>query len=323
MPHVRYRAKNFPRYLGPQLSGKHALHLSWEELVWAAITMGKPGVAFLLSHGWHSVADMVVRSHTVYANLRHSSGFIEKSSLYGALDPTEKGATSYFMGMLAAKILGARLLGVPWLFHLSMLDSLGGYATLASNSEPDLIGLTRARQWVVAEAKGRTGGYSQSAMAKAKTQTRQLRRINGHLPNLRVAVQAFFNSKMEWAIEDPDEFDETARDIDVDVEAVFERYYSAAIGATDQGDPTSLAGRKFLSRTLPEIGVTVAVDAEVRARVGQREMATDGIDAGSNTFGHPTADGKFIVFPDGMAISLDERWDAHRMMLEPTRRRDG
>jgi hypothetical protein len=322
MPRVRYRAKNFPRYLGTQFAGKHVLHLSWEELVWAAITIGKPGVAFLLSHGWHSVADMVVRSHTVYANLRYSNGFIEKSSLYGALDPTEKGATSYFMGMLAAKVLGARLLGVPWLFHLSMLDSLGGYATLATSSEPDLIGLTRARQWVVAEAKGRTGAYSESAMTKAKTQTRQLRRINGHLPNLRVAVQAFFNSKMEWAIEDPDEFDEAARDIDVDVEAIFERYYSAAIGATDQGDPASLVGRKFLSRTLPEIGVTVAVDAEVLARVSQREMATDGINAGLSTFGRPTEDGGFIVCPDGLAISLDERWHPHRMMLEPTRRRD-
>lgn len=297
--------------------------MRWEELVWAAITMGKPGVAFLLAHGWHSVADMVVRSHTVYANLRHSSGFMEKSSLYDALDPTEKGATSYFIGMLAAKILGARLLGVPWLFHLSMLDSLGGYSTLASKSEPDLVGLTRSRDWVIAEAKGRTGGYSQSAMTKAKLQTRQVRRINGKLPSLRVAVQAFFNSKMEWAMEDPEEFDESARDLDVDIGTVFERYYSAAIGATEQADARSLAGRKFLARTLTEIGVTVAVDAEVRARVGQREMATDGIEVGANSFSQVTEDGEFVVFPDGIAISLDARWAPHRMMLDPTRRRDG
>jgi hypothetical protein len=323
MPHILYRAKNFPRHLGPLFIGKHSLQVRWEEMVWAAITMGKPGVAFLLSHGWHSIADMVVRSHTVYANLRHSSGFMEKSSLYGALDPTEKGATSYFMGMLAAKILGARLLGVPWLFHLSMLDSLGGYATLASNSEPDLVGLTRHREWVVAEAKGRTGGYSASAMTKAKLQTRQLRRINGQLPSLRVAVQAFFNSKMEWAMEDPDEFDESARDVDVDVNTVFERYYSAAIGATEQADARSLAGRKFFARTLSEIGVTVAVDAEVRARVGQREMAVDGIEVGSNSFSQVTEDGEFVVFPDGTAISLDARWAPHRMMQDPTRRRDG
>lgn len=262
MPYIHYRAQNFPRHFGPLFIGKHSLQVRWEEMVWAAITMGKPGVAFLLAHGWHSVADMVVRSHTVYANLRHSSGFMEKSSLYDALDPTEKGATSYFMGMLAAKILGARLLGVPWLFHLSMLNSLSGYATLSSNSEPDLVGLTRNRDWVVAEAKGRTGGYSQSAMTKAKLQTRQLRRINGQFPSLRVAVQAFFNSKLEWAMEDPEEYDESARDLDVDIDTVFEHYYSAAIGATEQADAISLSDRKFFARQLTEIGVTVAMDAE-------------------------------------------------------------
>ncbi len=323
MPHVVYRARNFPRHFGPRFIGKHTLDVKWEEMIWAAITMGKPGVAFLLAHGWHSIADMVVRSHTVYASLRRSNGFFEKSSLYGALDPTEKGATSYFMGMLAAKILGVRLLGVPWLFHLSMLDSLGGYATLASNSEPDLIGLTRSRQWVVAEAKGRTGSFSQSAMTKAKLQTRQLRHINGQLPNLRVAVQAFFNSKMEWAIDDPDEHNESARDLNFDVDSVFDRYYSAAIGATEQTATRNLVGRKFLARPLSEIGVTVAVDAEVRARVAQRAMAMDGVDVGSNYFSEITEEGEFVIFPDGIAIALDGRWASHRMMLDPTKRRDG
>ena len=321
MPNIQYRAKNFPGHFGSWFIGKHSLQVSWEEMVWAAITMGKPGVAFLLAHGWHSVADMVVRSHTVYANLRHSSGSIEKSSLYDALDPTEKGATSYFMGMLAAKILGARLLNVPWLFHLSMLDSLGGCASMSSNSEPDLVGLKRNRDWVVAEAKGRTGGYSQSAMNKAKQQTRQLRRINGRSPILRVAVQAFFNSKMEWAIEDPEEFDESARDLDVDMDTAFERYYSAAIGATEQADPRHLAGRKFFAQQLTEIGVTIAVDAEVRERLGQRDMATNGIDIGANSFSQLTEDDGFVIFPDGLAISLDTRWAPHRMMRDPTKRR--
>lgn len=323
MPHVKYRAKNFPRHFGPSFSGKHDLNVTWEEMVWAAITMGKPGVGFLLAHGWHSVSDIVVRSHTVYANLRYSQGFMAQSSLYGALDPTEKGATSYFMGMLAAKVLSARLLDVPWLFHLSMLGPLGGSATLASNSEPDLIGLTRSREWVIAEAKGRTGGYSASAMSAAKLQTRQLRRINGHLPRLRVAVQAFFNARMEWAIEDPEEYDETARDLDVDLETALERYYSAAMAATEHSDARSIGNRKFLVRTLPEIGVTVAFDVEVREHVNRRAMGTTGIEAGWNSFSKVTEDGEFIVFPDGLAISLDERWAPQRMMLDPTRRRDG
>mgnify|MGYP007088122501 CR=1 FL=1 len=154
------------------------------------MTMGKPGVAFLFSHGWHSVSDLVVRSHTVYANLRGSSKYIEKSSLYAGLDPTEKSGVSYFMGMVAAKVLGARLLDTPWLFHVSLIQALGGSVVLKAKSEPDLVGLRRNRQWIVAEAKGRTWGYSASVMTAAKQQTRQLRTINGQYPSLRVAIQA-------------------------------------------------------------------------------------------------------------------------------------
>ena len=76
MPIVPYTASSFSGYWGPRLSGHHTLTLSWNEILWAAMTMGKPGVAFLLSHGWHSVSDLIVRSHTVYANLREHSSYI-------------------------------------------------------------------------------------------------------------------------------------------------------------------------------------------------------------------------------------------------------
>lgn len=199
MPVVAYDAKNFGSHGNSALAGRHSLTLSWNELVWAAMTMGKPGVAYLLAHGWHSASDLIVRSHTVYANLRQTHRHLEKSSLYGDLDPSEKSGISYFMGMLAAKILGARLLDVPWLFHFSLIGAIGGTATLKGKSQPDLVGLRRNRDWVVVEAKGRTLGYSASAMASAKLQTRQLRKINGSYPSLRVAVQAYFAPQLQWA----------------------------------------------------------------------------------------------------------------------------
>lgn len=141
MPIIPYTASNFGRHWGGTLSGGHNLNLTWNAIVWAAITMGKPGVAFLLAHGWHSVSDLVVRSHTVYANLCGGSKYIEKSGLYADLDPTEKSGVSYFMGMIAAKLMGIRLLDTPWLFHLSMIKVLGGSVVLKSQSQPDLIGL--------------------------------------------------------------------------------------------------------------------------------------------------------------------------------------
>lgn len=301
--------------------GKHNLDVSWEEMVWAAITMGKPGLASLLSHGWHSVSEMVVRTHTVYANLCQFNDYMEQSSLYRALDPTEKGATSYFMGMLAAKVLSARLLDVPWLFHLSMLTSLGGYATLAANSEPDLIGLTSNWNWIVVEAKGRTGRYSAKAMSAAKLQTQQLRHINGQPPSLRVATQAFFNPRMEWVMEDPEEYDEIARDLNVDVQTALERYYSSAMAATEKSGARNIGNRKFIVRALPEIGVTIAIDADTRERIAQREVRPTNVGAHEYSLRRASED-NFIFFPDGLAISLDERWTSERMMLDPIHRRE-
>lgn len=158
MPVVPYTARSFATHSGPALTGQHDLHMSWNEIVWAAMTVGKPGVAYLLAHGWHSVADLVVRSHMIYANLGQDRSYVEKSSLYAELDPTEKSGVSYFMGMVAAKVLGARFLRTPWPFHLSMIKALGGKVSLQGNSQPDLIGLRSDGRWIVAEAKGRTWG---------------------------------------------------------------------------------------------------------------------------------------------------------------------
>lgn len=321
MPRIPYTASKFGRHWGRALSGCHHMNLTWNELVWAAMTMGKPGIAFLLTHDWHSVSDLVVRSHTVYANLCENARYIEKSSLYAGLDPTEKSGVSYFMGMLAAKVMGARLLDVPWLFHLSMIDALGGTAALNSNSEPDLIGLRSNKEWVVAEAKGRTWGHSKSAMASAKNQTRQLRTINGQYPSLRVAVQASFNPRLHWAIEDPEEFDDSSRDLQFDVEDVFAMYYSAPLSAIDKGQERAIGERKFIVRELPEIGISIGIDQEAIGRLKERTISQA---PGSFLEGSGfQLQQEFVIFSDGLAIALDDRWAEPRMNLDPWLRRNG
>src|SRR6185503_14226928 len=89
-PVVEYSASKFGRRWGPALRGQHHLPVFWHDLVWAALTVGKPMFAYLFAHGWHSICDLIVREYTVYANLRQAHGQFEKSSLYSALDPTEK-----------------------------------------------------------------------------------------------------------------------------------------------------------------------------------------------------------------------------------------
>lgn len=323
MPHIRYHASSFTPHWGTALAGSHSLQVTWQELVWAAITVGKPGVAYLLAHGWHSVSDNIVRSHMVYASLQQTAGRFEKSSLYGSLDPTEKGATSYFMGMMAAKILGSRLLSTPWLLHVSMFSKLGGSLALHSNSTPDLIGKTAAGDWIVVEGKGRTHGRSNLAMATAKMQTRQLRRINGHFPVLRAAVQAFFQPDLRFAIEDPDDYSEDAEDLNFDSRSAFEKYYSGFLRRDERVlSDVQLQGRRFVVQSHEEIGVTLGLDSRVLERLSSNQDLALFVPLEHSAVETNEA-GEFTVFPDGVAVALDARWSETQMMRAPSARRDG
>jgi hypothetical protein len=256
----------------------------------------------------------------VYANLRESTGGYYKSSYYEALDPTEKGFVSYFLGMMAAKIVAADVLDVPWLFHLSMLQSLGGRAALIGRSAPDLIGLNRRMQWAVVEAKGRTNRHNQDAATSAKLQTRQLRKINGDFPFVRVAVQAFFSPELEFSVDDPDDYDDDAPDFNGDTDLALERYYAYTVRAIQSGSKqVSIAGEDFQFGSLDEIGISVGLPTKVLTMLENRQF-----NAVVKYLSERRFDEGSSVSADGIAILLDNRWATEQMRRDlPSRDRSG
>lgn len=320
MPTIPYIAQNFKPHWGAPLTGSHSLAATWEELVWSAITVGKPGIAELFSHGWYSLSDAIVRSHTIYANLRQTPSRFEKSTLYDSLDPTEKGATSYFVGMMAAKLVAARLLNTPWLFHLSRFKQDGGTLTLNGNSQPDLIGLNRRRDWVVIEAKGRTNGFSSNALSKAKAQTRKLRQINGQFPALRVGIQAYFSPCLELMLDDPEpeEFDDDAVDIVAEQRDLLRGYYSFAHSVTrGSNDVRKVLGRQYAFHNIEDVGLTIGLDRRIQSSFDYPSILD--ILGELRTGDEPAVlqDGPLTTFPDGIAIQLDDRWTKNRMLRQP------
>ena len=324
MLRIPYQATNFGHHWGSALAGNKTLEITWEEVVWSAITMGKPGATFLFGHGWHSASDLVVRAHTVFANLQQTSWYLTKSSLYNSLDPTEKGATSYFIGMMAAKIVGLRLLDTPWLFHLSMLVDLGGKPILVGKSQPDLIGINGRRDWIVAEAKGRTEGYSARTMISAKKQTKKLRRINGDFPALRIAVQSFFATSLTFALEDPEEFEKDAKDLTFDENDAFKKYYDfTRMIPRDKGAIRTALGRVFYFHALGDSGISVGIVREVAEISASTVSFRDVTKAlGDLTPGRDEEKG-ISVFTDGIAVALDERWSSTQMQKDPRSRQPG
>jgi hypothetical protein len=323
---LRYHSEEFSPAWGTNLhNGGGSLSLYWPDLVKAATTVGKPGAGHMTIHGWHSRSDTISRTWMVYSCLRQSLLRFRKSSLYRDQDPTEKGGTSYFLGMMGAQLAGEHLLDVPWLMHLSMFRKLHGEPRLRSKSEPDLVGRRKNGDWIVLEAKGRTGSYSSDAMSKAKQQTRQLRSLNGQLPVLRAGVQTYFAPDLEMRIVDPDEIDEDAEDFEGDFNLAAGRYYSSVLSFLDDNDgKRELFGREYLVKTINEIGVTLGIERKVR------ELVQEGEDFEGNLlqyrqnleFGESVTELEMErAYSDGFYVALDDRWSPERMMAEPNSRR--
>lgn len=323
---IPYLASNFPASYSSTLFGRQILQCTWVDIVWAAITTGKPSHSSLLAHKWHSLADIIVRSHTIYANLRQESKYLKRSSLYDALDPTEKGAVSYFLGMAMAKLFATKQFDVAWLFHVSQATRHGTTITFSkgTKSQPDLIGQTTNGEWVIIEAKGRTNGLDLSAVAKAKAQTGMISTINGSIPSLRIALQVYFDEMLNVFIEDPIDTHEDAIAIDINYDDALYNYYAPAELLITKG-PVSveeIAGINYATRTDENSGITIGLDESLINNIEKRDFTKIRSEANQLRRNFNYLNDGTVIYPDGLLVKLDARWSSKEMELDPVRRRE-
>jgi hypothetical protein len=317
---VPYIATGFPKTAPTSLHGAHTLPVTWNDLIWAAVTVGKPGLGFLFAHGWHSISDIIVRVHTIYAALRESGDRFQRSTLYNAQDPSEKSSTSYFLGMAVAKLFAEKLLHTPWLFHISMTGSLNLAVRFRGALEPDLLGWRQDGSWLIAEAKGRTNGFSQAALDKAKLQTKAVTKVSGTKPSLRVAVQAHLDPGLSVRLHDPEPDEPGGRELDVDLQGALRRYYALATSVIT--GPTSrreIQGRQYDFGSLGDMGVALGMHTRVRAAIEAGNFRTLRDEATVDTPTELKMD-RISTYSDGLAIALDQRWSSERMTRQPTER---
>jgi len=203
MPFLSYEARNFSTPLGASAAG--SLSLSLARLVWGAVTVGMTPFSMggsprpLLELGW--------RAALTAASLTGdpASGRWAMTAGYRRLDPSEKRAVSYFLGMTQAKITCEYLLRAPHLIHLDAYLALIGQPSRASR--PDLIGLSLPRLdcTIAVEAKGRTGARTSRVTGAAKKQAQSLPAVVSASSAVRVASVASFDPRGCWEayLEDP------------------------------------------------------------------------------------------------------------------------
>ena len=229
---IPYVASNFGPHWGNRLSNaphsaKGFIYADRVDLAWAAFTAGKPSPASLGLHGHSSFMDALAQACTVLSITESDPFFVVKSPLQLAQEKTEIAYSSNKTGNAFAKLVSAQLLGVEWLIHTSFLSQKMGMKFWKLRS-PDFVGLTKARDWVIVEAKGTSGSFDQRTLTSGKAQTRSLRTINGNFPALRaVTMSHYCGDTLCGAIEDPEEFDHDAIDLDFNVEDVIRGYYES------------------------------------------------------------------------------------------------
>lgn len=316
---IPYNASNFPAGSPAKLIGSNTLTVTWADIVWSAITAGKPGASHLLAHRWHSLADLVVRSHTIYANLRQRGHYVDRSTLYDSLDPTEKGATSYFLGMTMAKLFSAKLFDTSWLFHVSHASSNGAAISFkrGSKSQPDLIGQNSTGGWIVVEAKGRTNYLDSAALTTAKEQTEMIRSINGASPVLRVALQAYFNSGLTVRIDDPSDSKPDALDIKLDMDTAMSRYYAIAKALPAKSATREvIRNHEYWTHFDEDSGITIGVEVSLAESVSSGKYEQISATRKSLNLNVGELETNSSIYADGLFVRLDKRWSSEFMTLD-------
>lgn len=321
MPRLHYNAQGFPPGSPSGLSGWHYFRPTWNDIVWAAVSVGKNGLFDLFAYGPFSLDEIRFRAYMVWACLQQQgSSEVARSSAYDGLDPSEKGAVSFFLGMAFAKLAAEFLLDVPWLIHLEKLRRIHP-VILAGRSRPDLAGRTASGDWVVVEAKGRTNSYSQAVMGTAKTQSRQLLSIDGIAPTLRVASQAYFSPLLEMRVRDPNP-DDKGYDLDITLSQFLGLYYEPFTRIPDQLTRIQhIEDQPYVFMDYKDLEVSIGIHKDLEAAVPEHAEDIAQFRFERRVF-HTAGDhrGTVSLYRDGLAVQLGAKWSEDSMQLPPENR---
>jgi hypothetical protein len=202
---IDFEATKFPAK-SPLKNGHHILSVTWEDILWSAISVGRPSVHSIFKHGDVSEFEAIFRLSLVRMALEQRSSKskrLRRTDAFKELDPSERGAINYFLGLTMAKLVADKQLGAPYLLHLDVFGKQLK-AVLKQRSRPDLVGQTSSGDWIALESKGRSSAPNNSSKNKAKQQAQRITTIQGHVPKYTVASFSFFDGdalKIYW--EDP------------------------------------------------------------------------------------------------------------------------
>lgn len=126
----------------------------------------------------------------ISAFLNFEEAYIRKSENFYLLDPSEKGAINYFLGMVFSNLIATSRLDVVWLIHLDSYDKNLIAFTKNNRKKPDFIGITKDDDRIVLESKGWTN-KNNNGISKALQQLHAVLSVEGD-PNILKVASIFY-----------------------------------------------------------------------------------------------------------------------------------
>ena len=305
---IRYTSQDFPSGIVP---GRGSLRTDWDDLLWAALTVGRPNTAYVFRHGQASRYEALFRLSLVRMALeqRPWGRSLCRTAAFKALDPTEKGAVSYFLGVAVCKLFASRLLNTPWVLHLDLFREQLNPSVLSGRSRPDLVGQDGGGEWHAFECKGRSSVPDADTRRKAKDQAQRLVRVDTTDCSLHVgAISYFRHDELEFHWRDPEpEETEMLDPFEVRLpEDAWRHYYEPALALATGADTDAPSEDRAAADITVEIHRAIhqllLEDAWAEARWLAREIEPKLLEAG------------FQV--DGVKVVAGESW---RRKREPHR----
>ncbi|TBF35225.1 hypothetical protein ELG88_08355 [Rhizobium leguminosarum] len=235
MPRIEVETAAFPPSYG--LGAYEQISATWEDIVWAAITVGRPNIHYVFRYGRPSLYEALFRLSMIRMALEQARPYqyypLRRTAAFKALDPTEKGAVNYFLGMVFCKLFAATHLDIPWLLHVDVFKDQLNASFLTGRSRPDLVGQdVTGTAWGAFESKGRASNPSAQDRLKAKDQARRILSVDGIICAPLVASFTYFRGDtLKMICEDPEGRDSGERLRSGDGQ--WEHYYRAALALAE------------------------------------------------------------------------------------------
>jgi hypothetical protein len=266
---IDYQAEGFPAGL-PLLKGYNALKTTWDDLLWAAITVGRPNRQYVFRHGTASSYEALFRLSLIRMALEQRWGErLTRTAAAKTLDATEKGAVNYFLGMTICKLFASELLDAPWMLHLDVFRPALD-VQLASRSRPDLVGQMIGGGWLALECKGRISPPNSAVKKRAKQQATRVVSVSGVSLTYHIGGITFFQKDaLEFYWQDPDPEPEIRNPIRVQATNEAWGYYYRPALELVQSDPANLAQMRHepVLMPVPEADIKISIDPGVLERL--------------------------------------------------------